>query len=166
LVGQYIAETRDLTIPVTSEDIDRLNRGEVWHRIYQGINRAACRDVWVDEHGRTQAKRTNVWLFTRFHKYIKDELGGALPGVKWKLWMPRYLDEEVVSKEMVGSRVIREILDRLKEDKISSMALKKKDPFLSDLSKTTFRRARAWPWRAVSGRYRAARSSGQRPNQD
>jgi hypothetical protein len=142
LAAQYIAETRDLTVPVTSEDIDRLNRGEVWHRICQGLNRAACRDVWVDDHGRTQAKPTNVWLFTRFQKYIEEELGAAMPGVEWKLWMPRYLDEEVVSKETVGSLLIREILEGLEEDKISSMALKEKDTFLSNMPKTTFRRAR------------------------
>ena len=42
----------------------------------------------------------------------------------------------------MSTLLIREILDMLKEDKISSRALKKMDPFLADMSTKTFQRAR------------------------
>lgn len=148
LAAQYVAETRDLTIPVSGEDIDRLIRGEVWHRIYQGITRAACRDVWVDDDGRTQAKATRVWLFTRHHEHIRDELGRMLPGAQWKLWMPKHMGEDALAKEATAAMLIREILDGLDRDKISLMALRKMQPLLRDMSRTHFQRARD---RAISG---------------
>jgi hypothetical protein len=80
LVAQYVAESRKLRLQVTKEDVDLLNRAEVWHRIYQGLNRAACREAWVDDDGQTQAKKTDVWVFTRHHRSIQSELGPALPG--------------------------------------------------------------------------------------
>jgi hypothetical protein len=143
LAGMYVAETRDLTTPVPSDEIDRLNRGEVWHRVLQGMHRGSCREVFVDDQGQTQAKPIKVWLFTRHHKYIKDELGAALPGAIWRTWTPRYMTGGL-SKEAKGAEVIKDILAKLSDSvtKVSLKVLKGMDPFLANMKRVTFQKAR------------------------
>jgi hypothetical protein len=141
LAGQYIAETRNLGLQVTKEDIELLNRSEIWHRIYQGLNRAACREAWVDEHGQTQAKKADVWLFTRHHRLIQSELGPALPGVKWETWWPEHMTKEELSKDAAGAVAIKETLAKLAlkgNQRVSLKALKQMSPILRDLAKRTF----------------------------
>jgi hypothetical protein len=142
LAAQYVAETRDLTATVSSEDLDLMIRGEVYHRIYQAMSRAACREVWVDQEGRTQAKPTRIWLFSRHHQQIRQELGAMLPGARWKLWQPQHMGD-VLAKEAAGAMRIREILENLDGNEITIRGLKTKDPgFFRALPRSTFQRAR------------------------
>jgi hypothetical protein len=60
IAGQFIAEVRDLLAEVPAELVNELARGEVYHRLYQAISRAACREVTVDAQGQTQAKPTRI----------------------------------------------------------------------------------------------------------
>jgi hypothetical protein len=142
VAAQYVAETRNLTAPLSSEDLDTMIRGEVYHHLYQAMSRAACREVWVDQEGRSQAKPTRVWLFTRHHHQIREELGAILPGAKWKLWKPQHMGD-VLAKEIAGAMRIREILEGQEGDEITIRALKTKDlDFFKALPRTTFQRAR------------------------
>jgi hypothetical protein len=145
LTAQYVAESRKLRLQVSKEDIDLLNRAEVWHRIYQGLNRAACREAWVDDDRQTQAKKTDVWVFTRHHRFIQSELGPALPGVKWETWWPEHMAPEDLSRDATGAVIIKEILAKLViegKSKISLKALKQMSPVLRNMAKRTFQRAR------------------------
>jgi hypothetical protein len=144
LAAQYIAETRNLTMPVPSECIDQLNRGEVWHHTYQALQRGCCREAWVDDQERTQAKPMQVWLFTRHHKAIRRELGRVLPGAQWKAWKPVHMAGGL-TKEAMGAAVIEGILDKVATEgkpRVSLRAVKVMDPFLVNMSEGTFRRAR------------------------
>jgi hypothetical protein len=144
LAGMYIAETRDLTISVPSEDIDSLNRGEVWHRVYQALHRGACRGVFVDDNGQTQAKPMRVWIFTRHHKQIREELGAVLPGARWETWRPSYMSGGV-TKEAKGAEVIKDILAKLaaeEKTKVSLKTLKGMHPLLVEMNVKMFQRAR------------------------
>jgi hypothetical protein len=117
-------------------------RGEVYHRIYQGMSRAACREIWIDEEGRSQAKPTKVWLFTRHHQ-IQEELGAVLPGATWRVWLPRFMSHDGLGKTGMAAMRIKEILDSHEGDQITIRALKAKDPPLfKPLSSSTFQRAR------------------------
>jgi hypothetical protein len=143
LAAQYVAETRDILAPVSWSDIERINQGEVAHRVYQALHRGRCREALLDADGHTQAKEMHVWLFNRFHKYLQDELGRVMPGVKFKDWEPKHMDKRELAKEALGAIIIRGILANLTVDSISLQAMKKLNPVLREMTKKTFQRARA-----------------------
>jgi hypothetical protein len=156
LAALYVAETRDILAPVSWGDTDdgaeaqlrrsasitRINQGEVAHRVYQALHRGACREALLDDQGQTQAKEMHVWLFNRFHKYLKEELSRVMPGVKFETWWPEFMAKEELSKEARGAIIIKGILASLTENRISLQALKKLSPVLRELTKKTFQRAR------------------------
>ena len=142
LAAQYVAETRDILAPVAWSEIDRINQGEVVHRIYQALHRGRCREAWLDTKGQTQARPMRVWIFNRFHKYLQQELGRVMPGVKFTTWWPEHMGKEALSKEAMGAMIIKGILGNMTTDKISLRAMRKMSPILCGLAKRTFQRAR------------------------
>ena len=142
IAGQYVAETRDLLVQTPSSLVDDLVRGEVYHRLYQAISRAACREVTVDELGRTQARPAKVWIITR-HQTIKEDLAGVLPGAQWHQWLPTQLENPLVAKNQMVAQVITQILSGLSQGKIGLKTIKamvEKD--LGKVESSTFQDAR------------------------
>jgi hypothetical protein len=144
VAGMYVAESRDLLMSGGPGSSDRMIQGEVYHRLYQAISRAACREVWVDEQGRTQAKPTKAWLMSR-HKKVRQELGRVFPGALWIDWAPASGGKTYETKVTRAAREIRELLDQLGEGvtRIASKSLKAKgSQELRVLARDTFQRAR------------------------
>lgn len=142
IAGQFVAETRDLLANVPSSLVDTLVRGEVYHRLYQAISRAACRQVTVDEQGHTQAKPTRVWIMTR-HSTIEQDLAEVLPGAQWHSWLPTKLKNPLIAQKQMVAQVIRQILSDRSQTKIGLKTLKALvEKEVGEVHKSTFQDAR------------------------
>jgi hypothetical protein len=142
IAGQLVAETRNLLIEVPSSWTDELVRGEVYHCLYQAISRAACREVTVDDLGRTQAKPTRVWIMSR-HGTVQEDLAEVFPGAQWRSWAPTQLQKSLAIKGQTIAQAIRKILLSLQQTKISSRALKARvEELLGEVKKSTFQEGR------------------------
>jgi len=107
LAAEMIGEKRDLSADITKRF--EIQRTECAHRIYQAINRSACRII---KDGRAQ--RTNVWLIHHDENF-EDLLRPHMPGVKWREWKPNHLNGRVDSKAKKVSKTTAEILGDLRE---------------------------------------------------
>jgi hypothetical protein len=142
IASQFVAETRDLLVQVPSSLVDTLTRGEVYHRLYQAISRAACREVTVDELGRTQAKPTKVWIMTR-HSTIEQDLAEVLPGAQWHSWLPTKLKNPLIAQKQMVAQVIRQTLSDRNQTKIGLKTLKALvEKEVGEVQKSTFQDAR------------------------
>ena len=125
VAGMYVAESRDLLMSGGPRCSDTSRVRSTIGALYQAISRAACREVRVDEQGRTQAKPTKVWLMSR-HKKVRQELGRVFPGALWTDWAPASRGKTYETKVTRAAREIRELLDQLGEGvtRIASKSLK------------------------------------------
>ncbi|MEZ5837486.1 MAG: hypothetical protein R3D03_17465 [Geminicoccaceae bacterium] len=120
LTAQLLTESRDLIADVSSKTADLLLSSDVHKRIYQAISRAACRKVYVDKNGHTQAEVTKVWLICR-HDDTKERLQKVFPDAVWNGWA-----SSITTKTERAAEAIRQILDKAESDKISSRSIKQK----------------------------------------
>jgi hypothetical protein len=122
--------------------VNDLVRGEVYHRLYQAISRAACREVTVDDLGRTQAKSTRVWIMSR-HGTIQEDLAEVFPGAQWRSWAPTQLKDALVPEKQKVAEIIKQILSNLSQTTISSRVLKANvKQLFGDVKKSTFQEGR------------------------
>jgi hypothetical protein len=142
IAGQFVAEARDLLVEVPSALVDDLVRGEVHHRLYQVVSRAACREVTVDEQGRTQAKPTKVWVMTR-HRTIEEDLAEVFPGAGWHPWVPTVPGNVLATKIDTAAAVVRRHLAGLDQPRIGLKTLKAQvEVVVGKVSNHTFQDAR------------------------
>lgn len=151
IAGQLVAETRDLQLEVSDGEVEQLIRGEVYHRLYQAISRAACREVEVDQDGTTQAKATKVWLMSR-HRLLQTALGRVFPGAQWQVWRPSVTGDRLTFKFETAVTTIKRLLDTTVRERIGCKTIKKMETSLAGLSNETFQMARdaaieGTPWR-------------------
>jgi hypothetical protein len=120
LAAEMIGEQRNLSADITRRF--EVQRTECAQRIYQAINRSACRII---KKGRAQ--RTNVWLIHHDENF-EDLLGPRMPAVKWLEWKPNHLNGRVDSKAKKTSKAAAEILAGFREqgqESVSTVKLKK-----------------------------------------
>ncbi|WP_026987170.1 hypothetical protein [Fodinicurvata fenggangensis] len=146
LVGQYLAESGDLTTDVTPDQIKGLQLGEIQHRLLQAMSRIRMRGVFLEEDDagelKTQAKASTVYLALRHPKEDLEPLVQMLPGVKWEPWTLQYWGHKTTSKaeqacEQILAALVKVPLD---EDHISTKALKERYPELTGWETRTFNR--------------------------
>jgi hypothetical protein len=152
LAGQFVAESRNLLAPVPADILGDLIRGEVYHRVYQAISRAACRRVSMDDQGRTQAEVTNVWLMSR-HPHLRHDLGKVLPGARWEDWTSGIDEDALIGKTVRAAAKLEELLDEYEAQGVTKVGLKKPKgqvmKVVGHISNETFQIARS---RAIEGR--------------
>ncbi|MCB1970970.1 MAG: hypothetical protein KDG54_11240 [Geminicoccaceae bacterium] len=137
LTARLLTESRDLLADVPGETADLLVSSDVHKRIYQAISRAACRKVYADEEGHTQAEATRVWLICR-HDNTKERLRKVFPGAVWNGWA-----SSITTKIERAAEIIRQILVKATGNRVSIRSIKRKLPgTLKNMGPKHFQKAR------------------------
>lgn len=118
LASAIVGQQADLQASVSHAEIQRVERSEIAHCLYQAMSRGSCRVI-----ANLMASPMNVWLIhkdTKIEMWIKE----VMPGVRWETWEPVH----AVSQGEEGSLrySILEFLNDLPEDmdKVSTIKVK------------------------------------------
>lgn len=118
LQGQYLGQIDNIQGVVSKPLTSELQLSERAHLAYQALSRGACRVV---DQGQARLMKGYV---VEIEPEIETALSSVMPGVTWKTWTPFFMEE---SDNLIDTWVgrVRKFLDELKDDRISSQALKK-----------------------------------------
>lgn len=122
----------DLLTPITTKLVRDVVRSEIGHCLYQAMSRGSCRIV---RGGVTLPM--NVWLIHR-DSTIHELLEKVMPGVNWKVWLSKYVNQNAGKIDTLTLRIIA-YLDGLPltQWKVSTSKIKK-ELNLKDIPPTTF----------------------------
>ena len=103
--------------PMTGEDVNKADLGEVLHVIYQAANRGSCRNIHDG-----QAMPMTLWIMHK-HRNIETPLKLIMPGCRWEKWKPVSFEAFESSADAVAE-AIGDYLTTEDTDKVSFRALR------------------------------------------
>lgn len=120
LMGLFLGQTDDIKGKVNKKIANELQLSEKAHLAYQALSRGTCRTV-----SNGQALPMTVYI-VEIDSEIETTLSTVMPGVKWQIWKPYFVEENEGLIETWVTKV-QDYLTTLDEtvDRVSSRSIKK-----------------------------------------
>lgn len=120
VAGRVFAQSRDITRPLTNEELAKVVQSERIHSLYQALSRGSCR---IMRDGKAQAME--AYVLTPEPLSIKTSLRTVMPGVVFKGYKPKHLKAGCSKKAKCKESLLLFLQDTT-EDKLSTAMLFKK----------------------------------------
>lgn len=132
IASAIAGQKNDLLTPIPADLVRDVVRSEIGHCLYQAMSRGSCRIV---KRGVTLPMK--VWLIHR-DLSIKDLLEKVMPGVNWKVWVSKHINQNSGKIDSLAQKVISYLESLpLTEGKVSTCKIKK-ELSLKDTPGSTF----------------------------